>query len=308
MDAYEWSSEHGDFLRAFVRRLLSGGWGSARCSVLWKTLDVDPASRRVLHLASSAPDEEAECMLATPAAQESGNKPELFSEDNNRKRHGEHSFGMGLTQQLAMIPTPGAGDYKSPNSKIMDSVERHKKNGVKKQIGLRDVIPMSFPDMPGIPSESDSRNRTRTEKYSKGRVPTPPEAMQKLNAMLPTPKVSIGQNYEDTVPRNTPSLQTILSMLPTPSALVGQNYMDTTPRNTPSLQTIVSMIPTPTTRDYKGARKPEMLTSGRKENNSLEDKLVGTNRGLKLQPRFVEWMMGFPEGWTEVPKTVKDKK
>ena len=28
---------------------------------------------------------------------------------------------------------------------------------------------------------------------------------------------------------------------------------------------------------------------------------VGTGTGLKLQPAFVEWMMGFPEGWTEIP-------
>jgi hypothetical protein len=26
----------------------------------------------------------------------------------------------------------------------------------------------------------------------------------------------------------------------------------------------------------------------------------GTNRGLKLQPAFVEYMMGYPEGFTEL--------
>jgi len=26
----------------------------------------------------------------------------------------------------------------------------------------------------------------------------------------------------------------------------------------------------------------------------------GQKTGLKLQPAFVEWMMGYPEGWTEL--------
>jgi len=28
--------------------------------------------------------------------------------------------------------------------------------------------------------------------------------------------------------------------------------------------------------------------------------IVGKNRGLKLQPAFVEWMMGYPDKWTEL--------
>lgn len=27
---------------------------------------------------------------------------------------------------------------------------------------------------------------------------------------------------------------------------------------------------------------------------------IGESIGMKLQPAFVEWMMGFPEGWTEI--------
>ena len=32
----------------------------------------------------------------------------------------------------------------------------------------------------------------------------------------------------------------------------------------------------------------------------MEDENTGQNLGLKLQPEFVEWMMGYPEGWTEI--------
>ena len=96
-----------------------------------------------------------------------------------------------------------------------------------------------------------------------------------------------------------------IAMLPTP------NSCDS---NTPNVNTghdqqkgylrgvIATMLPTPATRDYKGARKPETLalTGRNPETNSLEDALVGKNRGLKLQPAFVEWMMGYPESWTEL--------
>ena len=64
----------------------------------------------------------------------------------------------------------------------------------------------------------------------------------------------------------------------------------------------IAMLPTPTQRDYKGARKPETLAkAGRNsQTNSLEDAMVGKKTGLKLQPAFVEWLMGYPDKWTEL--------
>ena len=59
-------------------------------------------------------------------------------------------------------------------------------------------------------------------------------------------------------------------------------------------------LPTPTARDYKDGRKPDTLkNAGRTENNSLCDK-VGANSGMHLNPEWVEWLMGFPIGWTEL--------
>lgn len=68
----------------------------------------------------------------------------------------------------------------------------------------------------------------------------------------------------------------------------------------------IAMLPTPATRDYKGARKPETLalTGRNPETNSLEDSLLhsGNKTGtpLRLEPAFVEWMQGYPEGYTEL--------
>jgi len=59
--------------------------------------------------------------------------------------------------------------------------------------------------------------------------------------------------------------------------------------------------PTPTARDHKGGRKPETLeASGRGSTNSLNDALTCQGQHGSLNPTWVEWLMGFPEGWTDL--------
>jgi DNA-cytosine methyltransferase len=66
------------------------------------------------------------------------------------------------------------------------------------------------------------------------------------------------------------------------------------------------MLPTPTARDYKGARKPETLKkAGRNENNSLPDKIAAYQNGT-LNPEWVEWLMGYPQGWTDISDSSKN--
>ena len=64
----------------------------------------------------------------------------------------------------------------------------------------------------------------------------------------------------------------------------------------------VKMWPTPTTRDHKGARKPEaMAAKGRNPmTNSLGDAIGEGGVTGRLNPTWVEWLMGFPEGWTDL--------
>ena len=60
------------------------------------------------------------------------------------------------------------------------------------------------------------------------------------------------------------------------------------------------MWPTPTARDYKGAVKPETLAAkGRTSSNSLPDAVMAENGG-QLNPEWVEWLMGFPIGHTDL--------
>ncbi len=63
-----------------------------------------------------------------------------------------------------------------------------------------------------------------------------------------------------------------------------------------------AMLPTPTARDYKGARKPETMekTGRNRETNSLPDAVEFQDQPGRLNPTWVEWLMGFPLGWTDL--------
>ena len=67
------------------------------------------------------------------------------------------------------------------------------------------------------------------------------------------------------------------------------------------LKDVVRMLPTPATRDYKGANGPDHMTKDRPHMDQLPNAIThGTNPGLRLQPAFVEWMMGYPIGYTDL--------
>ena len=93
---------------------------------------------------------------------------------------------------------------------------------------------------------------------------------------------------------------------PTPrscSAMAAENIQNRVNDKFPNLESVVArtMWPTPTTRDYKGGRKPETLAeSGRGKTNSLNDAVTVRDQHGSLNPAWVEWLMGFPEGWTDL--------
>ena len=66
------------------------------------------------------------------------------------------------------------------------------------------------------------------------------------------------------------------------------------------------MLPTPKQRDWKGEtqRGPDAPMDGLQNSltamNGTTKQNRGGHRGLKLQPAFVEWMQGFPIGWTDL--------
>jgi len=126
------------------------------------------------------------------------------------------------------------------------------------------------------------------------------------NALLPTPKASDGRPKGNGGYRKSPGLDQMArkGMLPMP------NTTDYKGPNTRSqgkerpicdddLPTRVQrMLPTPSARDWKSG-KASQETHERNSRPLNEVMSNGTGTG-RLSPCFVEWMMGFPEGWTEL--------
>ena len=140
-------------------------------------------------------------------------------------------------------------------------------------------------------------------------------AQQFAHGLLPTPRrqMANGAGKHGT---GGPDLQTVVSLLPTPQANVdgrgakpdwtwhGTYWRKPNGKKVQSnVRHCLEMLPTPTAADEKKIRNLD--TKGRQHDlkkRHLPAVLAehGRNNGLKLQPAFAEWMMGFPEGWTEL--------
>ena len=89
------------------------------------------------------------------------------------------------------------------------------------------------------------------------------------------------------------------SLLPTPRAIYGERPGMLDPSH---LTGAVHLWPTPRASDWKGAVSPTDWTLRRVESNeaNLAEEIQERSRpnGGQLNPMWVEWLMGFPLGWT----------
>ena len=123
--------------------------------------------------------------------------------------------------------------------------------------------------------------------------------IQTAVALLPTCRArmtgDISENRKSDVNLNLESALSI-ALLPTPRA--NKHSPQSREDFIPNLAARVEgLIPTLAARDYRGAFSKAHVGHMDQLPNAIAH---GTNHGLKLQPAFVEWMMGFPENWTEL--------
>ena len=69
-----------------------------------------------------------------------------------------------------------------------------------------------------------------------------------------------------------------------------------------TLNRSVKMWPTPTASMHKGSSPASLTrkTGASRENDRLDHKMQATEGSGQLNPTWVEWLMGFPEGYTEI--------
>jgi hypothetical protein len=70
------------------------------------------------------------------------------------------------------------------------------------------------------------------------------------------------------------------------------------------VQAAKSMWPTPTSRDHKGGYQGGRIRNGKVSMDTLDVAVQYTSNpektGGSLNPQWVEWLMGYPSGWTDL--------
>ena len=120
--------------------------------------------------------------------------------------------------------------------------------------------------------------RVRSDSFQEGRLPTPAEMAQQI--WWPTPDA----NCENRGTSKDPTAKT------RPSGAQKQL----------SLNDAVKMYSTPTARDWKdNGKSPAEL--------ARNSETLASQAGGKLNPMWVEWLMGWPIGWTDLDVSGMDK-
>ena len=97
---------------------------------------------------------------------------------------------------------------------------------------------------------------------------------------------------------------TAIPLWPTPTVKGNYNKQGLSKKSGDGLATAVKkMWPTPTTRDHKGGYVGGRIRNGKVSWDTLDVAVQHTDNQSKtagaLNPTWVEWLMGFPTGWTD---------
>jgi hypothetical protein len=146
-----------------------------------------------------------------------------------------------------------------------------------------------------------------TDAIDFGSWPTPTSSDTSDRA--PPPRIHITKNgtsrhLNEAGEQSFMRLSQVVRMWPTPTVQDSKN--DGNPssfeRNSLSLHAAVKVWPTPGASDHKGAVTATATTARRVLSGeaNLPEAMVEATGGGSLNPTWVEWLMGFPLGWTDL--------
>ena len=262
------SLPRGGLLEKMSKVLLTSktAWSSRLCALTWKERDTK-SGRSIFQLAASAlPTEEKECGLwLTPSASMRSNRSEeaMKHREKYRKSIGRNTVPPGnLAEQVQY--GKATTDMKQP--KVMWPTPRacDLEGGVVKNVELKK---MSF-----------SRVNKKGVRFGVKLK----DAVHKVEKMWPTPRAS---------------------------AAMAEDVSNIKKRGVDKarLEERVAIWPTPTSRMYKLPRLPETMEKTKRNplTNTIED-AVQHREGKSwketgsLNPTWVEWLMGYPAGYTDL--------
>jgi len=231
------------------------------------------------------------------------------SEDSDRC--GNHPNAEdSLTGAIALWPTPSAREEKADRM----SDEAHQRHKQRPDSSFNLATEARLWATPRAGKITAERAEHWNKRQAKGNVSTPPLAMQAT--MWPTPRSAeaehAGRSAKEKA-RHQKELSVTANNWPTPMA----GTKTRSAQGGIQLHQTASRWPTPAERDWKGPNGPDHMANGtgRKHLDQLPnfvrhcspqtqatsthgDKHSPTTR--RLNPRFVEWLMGWPLGWSEI--------
>jgi hypothetical protein len=134
-----------------------------------------------------------------------------------------------------------------------------------------------------------SPSTRRTEGTGSGLSLATPTATDAQEGMRKSTQQKEGSRHSITL---RDDIARIAMMLPTPVVKPTEDVV-IVPVAIKDGMTVPAMLPTPQTRDWKGAQGRASKTGAMDVPAKVEG-IAGTKTGLKLQPGFALWMMGYP--------------
>lgn len=141
-----------------------------------------------------------------------------------------------------------------------------------------------------------------------------PDTYKRLRSQVaartwPTPTVFGNYNRKGATDTSGDGLATAVKMWPTPLATDGANGGPNQRggKGDLRLSSAVHRLPTPRSRDWKdsGSVPPSRMDDPGKD--SLGQFVASSDPGGSLNPTWVEWLMGWPIGWTDCDASAMDK-
>jgi DNA (cytosine-5)-methyltransferase 1 len=143
------------------------------------------------------------------------------------------------------------------------------------------------------PTPTQDSASERTKKYSQGGMPLPMAVK-----MFPTPTAGCVEGGEQSSRvEMTEKGGFILRKKNKPENTFGAKLSD-------AMLYLEKMYPTPMARDHKDINFNTTWKLGNKSQNTMARQVLKHNKpGGKLNPNFVEFLMGYPTNWTKIDPT-----
>lgn len=264
---YERRLPAGSLVKTLAASLLGTEvWCSTKCTLTWKG-KVTRSGRLLFQLLPSVPrtGEIGSGLLLTPTVVQTEERPEALRARAERNGYKNGTKWGSLASQVkhGFLATPTTMDHMAPKTeKAVHREATVTRKGRTKFANLRDQLHHGLL----LPTPRANEAQGSAYQYDKG---------------------------DKTKPR--PTLTGMVQLLPTPRANKW-GFPDSHGKS--------PLIPTPTARDSRGTgklgHKPRDGLDYLLEKGTRKGEIVGAPTGLKLQPSFALWMMGFPTDWCDL--------